>query len=142
MMKFRLVNKQAFTILEMLFVLMVVSIIIFIMSFSFQFFNKFILNQEIDKLTAHLTVSQSQAILQNEEIEFKLYPDGYDIKQQEEVYSYRFNGCTQLTNNFPNNTLVINENGNINRAGTITFHCNDYQKDLVLQLGGGRYYVK
>lgn len=134
-----LLNDKAFTLTEMLVVLLSISFLITIFAIPLNTnFQKLALANSTKQIRAHLDYAKMNAMNKQEKIEIIFSENGYQINQKEKVKKYKFNQCINLTTNY-NSGISYNKNGSVNRAGSIKLQCGKFQKELVIGIGSGRH---
>lgn len=135
-------KNNAFTLLEMLLVLFIISIVFQIMTISMREFNyQNKLNKETDKIAMQIMSVKKIAYIKNSECEYSIdntnirCSDGYirDFENTENI---------KVDSNFNNNIIKINKEGHLNTAGTINIEYENHFKKIVFLLGNGGYYIE
>lgn len=142
--KLMLLNKKAFTYIEMLLVLFITSLILFGGVISITNINeKNILNQNVkvitsiyDNLKNHANFNNTKCYLK---VESSTIESSCDINYMTKTRTLE---KASVSSNFIKNTIKINENGNIQRAGSITVKTKNYEKKISFGIGFGNYVIK
>lgn len=131
-------NNLGFTYLEMLVVLMIVSSLTIFSTVNLSNSNDvLLLNSTVDEFVKTYDLLKIKAITLNEE-QVMTFTNG--------CY-YTENIVTEcpknldINNNF-SNKIVITQNGNIQRAGTVDFSLGSYNKSVVFSIGTGGYRIE
>lgn len=137
-------NTSGFTMLEMLLVLTIVSLIMFVMiNANVELVNSNKINSTIRAITGMYEEVQMQCIANREDGYIKINEQGVkSFVNNQMINEYKFDDFITVTSNFLNDTISLNERGNIKNAGTITVSINNLEKKIIFNIGEGRYYVK
>jgi type II secretory pathway pseudopilin PulG len=137
-------NKNAFTILEMLIVIIVVTIITSTMLVNINQFNqKHSLNQIAKQFGANFNMMQSQSIMRTCNSHIEVYQTEYKIIICDEHYKTEtlpsnITAKTKFTSN-----ISVNKNGNLRfGAGRVIFTSQDFEKQIIFSIGEGRYRIE
>jgi len=137
-------NKNAFTILEMLIVIIVVTIISSTMLININQFNqKHSLNQIAKQFGANFNMLQSQSItrtcnshIEVNESEYRMFI--CDEHYKTESLPKNITAKTRFTSN-----ISINKNGNLRfGSGRVIFASRDFEKQIIFSIGEGRYRIE
>ncbi len=137
-------NNNAFTLLEMLIVIFIVSIISFTMIVkTITIYNTMKVNNTINLIGSSYNFLQTKAIINNEK--------GYIVIENNKISAFLNNKLIgerkiekniNITMSFKNNQIHINKNGNIASAGHILINCGKIKRKMIFTIGQGRYYVQ
>lgn len=136
-----MLDNKGFTLLEMLMVLLVVTVIIY--SFSNVYYGYIVsnkLSQSVMQFSTVLDEAKYCAILNNQDTYITIHENYYTYRCKEEK-KYDFEKGVKVTSNYSSG-IKFTSRGTVNRAGTITFECDGKQKQIVISIGNGGYYVK
>lgn len=134
-----LASKKAFTILEMILVLMIISVILGITLISIKNFNtNNTLNQVAKTITSRYELTRSLAEANHTNCYLSLNDNTIKVECDDEVKSERAlpKGVT-ITTNYSKDTVKMNKNGHIARAGTITINYKASSKKVKIGIGKG-----
>lgn len=139
-----LTNNKAYTMLEMIIVIMIVSIIIFVSSVSinhYQTSNQ--LNQVAKMIGSKYNLTKNYAQINNKKCSISLEkPMLITTCGDNQLSSYSYPKNMSVTSNFENNTISVNKKGHVSRAGTITIKLNNKEKQMTIGVGKGDYDIK
>ena len=137
-------DKRAFTMLEMIVVLLIVSVIVFGTTISIKNLNENnILNQTIKLIGSKYNTAQSIALVNNHECYVDFKESKVELICNEKVISLdELDKNIIISSNFIDDKIKINKKGNISRAGTIVLKSKAKTKNMVFSIGKGNYVVK
>lgn len=131
-----MLDKSGFTMIETLFVLMIMSLL-FCLSMNVHIPTK---NESIriDEIKRFLYLAKLTAMVQKEKVTVTFSSD--DI-------CYEWNNALQVLkldedDSFEEHQMTFNANGNIQGAKTLTFYCKEKTYNFVYQIGSGTFYVR
>lgn len=129
-------NKSGFTLIETLFVLMIMCIL-FTLSFRIHIPKKGD-TIKIEEMTRFLNQAKMTAMNQKNQVKVIFGADEilYECQDISEKY------VLDANDSFSPYELTFNENGNIHGAKTLIFYCGQHQYRLVFQVGSGSFYVE
>lgn len=129
-------NKSGFTMIETLFVLMIMSML-FCLSINIHIPTK---NEsiKIDEIRRFLYLAKLTAMVQKEKVtvSFSTTNIRYEWKDKSNFYSLDGN------DSFEEHQITFNANGNIQGAKTLIFYCGTKTYKFIYQIGSGTFYVK
>lgn len=127
----------------MLIVLTIVSLIFYTM---FIFVDKFQVENEINKelelLGTVVQTVQTQAIVKHTEMDIVIDENKISVKSPNVVYEHEVSEEISISTNFTDQTIGIKENGNLKKAGTITYTNESISKKIIFTIGNGRYRIE
>ena len=136
-------NKKAFTILEMIVVLLIVSTISFV---TINGIREITIRSDVNNIAkligTKFNLGQNLAQLNNEKYELEVNKDINLKTTNRIIFHQKIKDDITITSNFNNNTISINERGNISRAGTIKVQKGKYVKEIVFSIGSGSYDIR
>lgn len=137
-------SKRAFTYLEMIVVLAIISIIMFTMGVSI---NKFHTNNQINQVVkiigSKYNYTKNKAVIQKQECQINFLNDKFNVKCNDDMlYEYQCPSGMIITTNFINDQIKINTNGHIQRGGTITIKIDNHIKKMKFGIGDSDYAVE
>lgn len=139
-----LANKKAFTMLEMMLVLLIISVILGITLISIKSFDtKNTLNQVAKTITSRYELSRSLAESNHTDCYLSLNDNTIKVECDNQVKSERKlpKGVT-ISTNYRKNSIKMNKNGHVARAGTITVNYKDGSKQIKIGIGKGDITIK
>lgn len=138
-----LVNKKGFTLLEIIVVLLIISTISFVTINGIRKINTQLEINNICKLIGtKFNLGQNLAKLKNEKYELEFNKKIKLSSNSKTIYELDVNDTVEITSNFINNKITINEKGNISRAGTINVKKDNIEKSIVFSIGSGSYVIQ
>ncbi|MFV0287947.1 MAG: competence type IV pilus minor pilin ComGD [Mycoplasmatales bacterium] len=137
-------NNQGYTLMEMLMVLVIVTTIFYLSSMNFLKTKEQIeLTNDVQVLAQAYQSLQAKALTLNQATSLEFTESNFICKiDVEEVCHYDYHNHYELNSNFSNNTILINDDGNVLMGGTITYKYQGFTKSLVITIGSGRYEIK
>lgn len=136
MMVKHMFNKSGFTLIETLFVFMIMCML-FVLSFHIHIPQKSD-TVKIEEITRFLNQAKMTAMNQKNQVKVIFGADEilYECQDISEKY------VLDTQDSFVPYELTFNENGNIHGAKTLTYYCGQHQYHLVFQIGSGSFYVE
>ncbi len=131
-------KNNAFTMIEMIMVLFIVSLIFYVMAFNMKpVLNDMNEKEDITIITNGFLILQNLSIVNKKESSLVI-KDGYIefFLGENSIFKNDING--EVITNFPNDTIKITDEGNLYQGGTISTEDNS----IVFHLGSGNYEVK
>ncbi len=137
-------NNKAFTLLEMLMVMFIVTLIMAISTFNVVISNQNItLTKDLNALGLTIQSMQMLSLANNKPSNIEFDESGFEaFLNNKSKYSYKYNGDYNLKTNFKGYNIQINEDGNVKRGGKVTYANNQIEKTLTLTIGSGNYEIK
>ncbi len=137
-------NNKGYTLLEILVVLLIITAIFFVTSFTYLHSHKnSVLQNEALFLGNFMQSMQMKSLTSKKESTIFLYDDHfegyYDNKQ---VFSHEFPKNVQVDSNFSVNAIKITDNGNLQQGGTVNFKFGKQKRKLVINISLGMYRVE
>lgn len=125
------VNK-GFTLIEMIFVLLIMSILS--LTLILKNYDESILKWNMNKMKSYLLCQKREALLlkENKDIVIK---NNSIWNGQSMIYLHPKIVCD-------NYEFKINERGNVNKGGSIVCSYGTHERSLIINLGNGNFYVK
>lgn len=138
----KLPSNGGFTLLETLLVLSITTIVIAITTMSITKVNaNNQLNQVVLSFTNDYESMRLNSLKTKAKSEIIFSKNGYQVYYQNDLIKTVNTNNIEISNNYTN-SLSTNKNGNINRAGTVSFTNKYKTKDVVFFLGEGNYEIK
>lgn len=131
-----MLNNRGFTLIETLFVMMILCIL-FTLTMSLRLPIK---KEEvyIREISSFFYEAKLSAMLSKETVELSVGPDNITYKSLSQTKSYQLkNGCY-----FQPYKMTFNENGNVKTAKTLIYHHDHHEYRFVYQIGSGAFYVE
>ena len=131
-----LMNKDGFTLIEMLFVLLIVCMI-----------SSLSLAIRIPHKTDTICIQEISHFFYNAKLDAMIYKEQILIDINNQIISYTVNEKSvhyQLSEGmyFDNHHFSFNEYGHIQGAKSLTFHGSSHDYTFVFQVGSGSFYVE
>lgn len=139
-----LASKKAFTMLEMILVLMIISVILGITLISIKSFNtNNTLNQVAKTVASRYELTRSLAEANHTNCYLSLNDNTIKVECDDVVKSeWALPKGVTITTNYSKNTIKMNKNGHIARAGTITINYKDGSKKVKIGIGKGDIHIE
>ena len=122
-------QNSGFTLIEMLLVFLILSVALFL--FPIMHARREMMGLRMDLLQKQLLLAQAKAMREGKKISVVL--DGTMLQYD----GYRYDLGMRCEGK-----VVFHPNGNVDRARTIPCHMEHGGKELIIQLGSGRMYVR
>lgn len=137
-------NNKSFTLMEMIIVLFIVTLIASLSMFNIiDSKDRIELQNDIEHLGNSFSDLQMISLTTNLDSSIKLNSDMFEcIINDEVLYRYSYSNEYHLETNFSNNTISINDNGNVSKGGTVKYSIDDYDKKIIISIGSGRYRIE
>lgn len=132
----RMLNNRGFTLIETLFVMMILCIL-FTLTMSL---NIPVKKEEvyIREITSFFYEAKLSAMLSKETVELSVGPNKVTYTSASQTKSYQLkSGCY-----FQPYKMTFNENGNVKTAKTLIYNHDHHEYRFVYQIGSGTFYVE
>ncbi len=131
-----MLNKSGFTMIETLFVLMIMCML-FCLSMNIHIPQKSH-TKKIEEITHFLYQAKLSAMSQKHTVTVTFSSNDISFESNDVSHSFLLDD----NDSFEEYQLSFNLNGNISGAKTLTYHCGNQTYEFVYQIGSGTFYVR